>query len=1036
MKIKSLSMKTILQILLLSSILSEVTILHAQNPNLDWGFAVGNSNEQNGYDIAQDSQGNVYSTGTFAGTVDFDPSISVSNITSNGDQDVYLRKIDNLGNLVWIKSFGGPLLDFVDRIYIEPNGNILLFGWIRGTVDMDPGPGIFNISSLGQGDSYVLRLDQNGNFVNCIKFGNTGDDLIGEIEYKSNGEILICGYYTATCDFDPSANTFNLVPSGSANGFLLHLNNNLSFINAYNFGSTGYDDIRDIAVDNNGNIYLTGIFQGTVDFDLLGSTSNVASNAGTEDGFIAKYSPTLGFIYAYSIGNTGTSDRGWKVECSNNNDVFISGMYTGTVDFNPSPTLTTNISSNGNWDVFLTKYNSSGVHQWTKSWGSLNQEYNTNMKITPQNNLIDILINYTGTMDLDPNVGTQTVTSNGGSDMSVIRLNDSGVLQNAFSFGSTANDNCYYLMNSECNLILSGNNSGVCDIDLTNTTNNITNNGLNDCFLIKYSFTNNTNAGTDQTICAGANIVLAGSGAATYSWNNGITNGVAFTPVVTNTYTLTGTSANGCVATDQVLVTVNPTPTVNAGADQTICAGANINLIGSGAATYSWNNGITNGVAFTPVSTNTYTLTGTSVKGCIATDQVIVTVNPLPIVNAGADQSICAGANSTLSGSGAATYSWNNGITNGVAFTPVSTNTYTLTGTSANGCVSTDQVVVTVNPLPTVNAGVDQSICSGSNITLVGSGAATYSWNNGITNGVSFSPIATNTYTLTGTSASGCVATDQVIVTVNPLPTVNAGADQLICSGANSILSGSGASTYSWNNGVTNGVPFTPASSNTYTVTGTDQYGCANTDQVTVTVNQTPSIDAGLDQSICEGTAVTLSGSGGTSYSWTNAITNGVSFVPVFTNTYTVTGTNQSGCSNTDQVTVIVNENGFITIDETAMDSYTLNGQTYTQSGTYTQVIPTVGGCDSTITLNLTLSYTGIDEISNGILMYPNPTSEVLHLEGIKGDELKYEVFDAAGRLVLNGVLKNQTILVIDLQPGTYTLKLENIAKPLRFVKE
>ena len=414
-------------------------------------------------------------------------------------------------------------------------------------------------------------------------------------------------------------------------------------------------------------------------------------------------------------------------------------------------------------------------------------------------------------------------------------------------------------------------------------------------------------AGSDQTICAGGSVTLSGSGATTYTWNNGVTNGTAFNPAATTTYTVTGTDANGCVNTDQVTVTVNPLPTVNAGIDQAICIGGSVTLSGSGATSYVWNNGVTNGTVFNPATTTTYTVTGTDANGCVNTDQVIVTVNSLPTINAGADRAICIGGATTLSGSGATTYTWNNGVTNGTAFNPSSTATYTVTGTDVNGCVNTDQVIVTVNPLPTVNAGTDQTICVGASITLSGSGATTYAWNNGVTNGTAFNPAATTTYTVTGTDANGCVNTDQVTVTVNPLPTVNAGTDQAICIGGSVTLSGSGATSYVWNNGVTNGTAFNPATTTTYTVTGTDANGCVNTDQVIVTVNPLPTVNAGIDQTICINDPVTLSGSGATTYVWDNGITNGTAFNPIATTTYTVNGTDVNGCVNTDQVIVTVN---------------------------------------------------------------------------------------------------------------------------------
>ena len=444
-------------------------------------------------------------------------------------------------------------------------------------------------------------------------------------------------------------------------------------------------------------------------------------------------------------------------------------------------------------------------------------------------------------------------------------------------------------------------------------------------------------AGADQTVCAGTAVTLSGSGANTYSWNNGVNNGVAFTPVATATYTVTGTAANGCTNTDQVLVTVNALPPVNAGQDQTICLGAAVTLTGSGAITYSWNNGITNGVAFNPTTTSTYILTGTDANNCVNTDQVLVTINTLPPVNAGTDQTVCFGTTVTLTGSGAATYTWNTGVTNGIAFTPATTATYTVTGTDGNGCVNTDQVVVNVNALPLVNAGADQTVCYGTSVTLSGSGATTYNWNNSVTNGVPFTPASTATYTVTGTNGNGCINTDQVVVNVNALPLVNAGVDQTVCIGASVTLLGSGAVNYSWNNGVVNAVAFIPSATATYTVTGTDANNCINTDQAIVTVNSLPAVNAGQDQTVCAGTAVTLAGSGAVTYTWNNGVVNGVSFVPTTTATYTVTGTAGNNCINTDQVLVTINPLPLVNggLDQTVCDgtSVTLNA---TGSATYT----------------------------------------------------------------------------------------------------
>ncbi len=500
-------------------------------------------------------------------------------------------------------------------------------------------------------------------------------------------------------------------------------------------------------------------------------------------------------------------------------------------------------------------------------------------------------------------------------------------------------------------------------------------------------------AGIAQSVCPGTAVTLSGSGGVSYTWNNGVTDGVAFTPASTTTYTVTGTDASGCQNTDNVTVTVLPLPAIDAGVGQTVCAGGQVTLSGSGGVSYTWNNGVSDGVAFTPASTTTYTVTGTDASGCQNTDQVTVTVNALPAIDAGAPQTVCAGGLVTLSGSGGVSYSWNNGASNGVAFSPASTTTYTVTGTDASGCQNTDQVVVTVNALPAVDAGVAQSVCSGGQVTLSGSGATTYTWNNGVTNGVPFAPVTTTTYTVTGTDGNGCQNTDQVIVTVNALPTVDAGTAQSVCAGGQVTLSGSGATSYTWNNGVTNGVPFTPAATTTYTVTGTDGNGCQNTDQVIVTVNALPNVDAGAAQSVCAGGQVTLTGSGATTYTWNNGVTNGVPFTPASTTTYTVTGTNANGCQNTDQVTVTVNALPTIGagLDQTICvgDQVTLTGTggtTYTWSNGVTNNVafsPGVGTITYTVTGTDANGCTGTDQVT--IIVLPQPVPVVNSTDPLSG---------------------------------------------------
>jgi len=445
------------------------------------------------------------------------------------------------------------------------------------------------------------------------------------------------------------------------------------------------------------------------------------------------------------------------------------------------------------------------------------------------------------------------------------------------------------------------------------------------------------------SICPGLSSTLTASGAASYVWSPSAglssTTGssVTATPTATTTYTVTGTGSNGCVNTATVTVTLFPAAAINAGADAQICIGASTTLTATGGATYVWSpsTGLSSTTAATvtanPTTTTTYTVTGTTANGCVGVDSVKVTVNPLPVVNAGPDAAVCAGVPTTLTASGAATYSWSPGTglssTTGATVTanPASTTTYTVTGTSAAGCVATDQVTVTVRPLPTVSAGPDKAYCVGGSTTLTASGASTYVWSpatslsstTAVT--VTANPASTTTYTLTGTDQYGCVNTDGVTVTVNPLPNVDAGADVAICERAEATLTATGAVSYVWSPGATlpstttNPVTATPTTTTTYTVVGTDANGCVNRDTVRVSIVPRVPTAVGPGDSVCRGESAQLSASGGVGYQWYPAtgldITSGASVTatPNVTTTYFVIVQQNQCYRDTLKATVVVN---------------------------------------------------------------------------------------------------------------------------------
>ncbi len=445
----------------------------------------------------------------------------------------------------------------------------------------------------------------------------------------------------------------------------------------------------------------------------------------------------------------------------------------------------------------------------------------------------------------------------------------------------------------------------------------------------------------NRSFCAGDSTQLTASGAASYTWSpatglscSSCANPVA-KPAATTTYTVTGTSGIGCTATTTVTITVNPIPAVSAGSPQTICVGSTANLNATGAATYVWSpatglscTSCANPVA-SPAATTTYTVVGTSAAGCSNKDSVKITVAPKPTV-ATAGISICPGSTGNLLATGAVSYLWSpatglscTNCANPVA-SPAATTVYTVIGTNADGCTNSATATVTVNPTPVINVAGTRSICAGTSTTLTASGAATYVWspatNLSCTNCASpvANPAATTTYTVTGTSGPGCTATTTVTITVNPVPVVTTGPAQTSCAGSPVNLSASGAATYVWTpatalNCTTCANPVaSPTTTTTYVVTGTTAAGCSNTANVTITVNPLPPVNAGPGTSVCMLTSAQLHASGAVSYAWAPAGTLSCATcaspvaTPASTTTYTVTGTDGSGCTNTDNVTVSI----------------------------------------------------------------------------------------------------------------------------------
>ncbi|MDD5571351.1 MAG: gliding motility-associated C-terminal domain-containing protein [Bacteroidales bacterium] len=430
-----------------------------------------------------------------------------------------------------------------------------------------------------------------------------------------------------------------------------------------------------------------------------------------------------------------------------------------------------------------------------------------------------------------------------------------------------------------------------------------------------------------QTITCNGSVTLhtSSNDYANYSWSSNPPGFMStdpnpvVSPLVTTTYYVNITprfSTGGCIINKQMVVTVNPCFDVRIN-PSTICRGNCTTLtatISGGTApfTYTWSSG-QNGVGpitVCPITTTVYTVTARDNIGLTATATATITVNQLPPV-ASTNTAICPGAVGTLCASNATTYTWNTSQQSScITASPGTNTTYTVTGTDGNGCTNTAQGVITVNPVPTVTAS-GASICPLAVATISAGGASSYTWNNGLGTGQTktVNPATNTTYIVTGADVNGCTNTASCVATLYPSPTITA-TGSTVCMGTSTMVTASGGTNYTWDNGLGTGQPKTvaPSVNTTYFVTGVDANGCTGTASCTVVVNNTitPFVN---NPSICNGICVTLTVTGGDNFTWSpgGQNTQSISVCPATTTVYNLSVTNVFGCTGTAIATVTVN---------------------------------------------------------------------------------------------------------------------------------
>lgn len=453
----------------------------SQSPAFEWVASYGaSSNLDDGKAIAVDNHKNVYVLGSFDGTVDFDPSTGVHNLT--GTNDMFIQKLDSSGNLIWVHKIGnnlnGPLAAGND-IVVDDLGNLYITGTFKGPIDFDPSTGVHNLNGTSNVHLFILKLDSNGSFI-WVKDVQGGSASSRGLSIAIDGQNNLCVaatfFGTIDIDLDPSPGAFTMVTSlgggyASLDALVLKLDNNGNFLWGKTIGSTGSLEstiYSAITVDDQNNIYTTGTFRGTVDFNPNAGITSITSSGSYQNTFIQKLDANGNFLWA----NSSTATESNAIAIDGQGNVCTTGKYfLASTDFDPGSgvyNIPTGPFGSHNDHVFIQKLDASGNFIWANSFvHGYSHDYGNAIAIDGQNNI------YVG--------GVHNEWS-----MFMLKVNAVGSLiwSEIFSFsGNIVNS---IMVDQQNNIYATGQFVGTMDFDPGSGTANQTSNGSVDIFVLKW----------------------------------------------------------------------------------------------------------------------------------------------------------------------------------------------------------------------------------------------------------------------------------------------------------------------------------------------------------------------------------------------------------------------------------------------------------------------------------------------------------------------------------------------------------------------
>ncbi|RZJ64879.1 MAG: T9SS type A sorting domain-containing protein [Flavobacterium sp.] len=455
-------------------------IAFAQLPTLEWHGAFGGPQNDAGTSMSLAPDGSLYITGNFSGTVDFDPGTGIETRTAVGSVNTFIQKLSTTGALLWVKTLNLNTVAFTSLCKADAAGNVYIAAPFTGTADLDPGAGVANVVTSLNNNTFLLKLTPAGDYVWAKAMETVGGSpsAVYALQTDANGNIYSSGYYSGSLT---QGNT-TITSAGSLDSFIQKYDSNGNPLWLKSFGGSEIDLASQIVMDGSGNIYVTGIFQGTSDLDPGAAQFNVTGQ-GFTDAYITKLSTAGDFIWAKTLGGNNQEGFG-DIKVDSNGNIYVAA-YSNSITLNIATQPATAFTTNGSYDSLLLKLDSSGNPLWVRQFGGTGSDFAVRLIIDNAGKIV-VTGQFTEVMNFGP-LGSTTITSAGGSDIFIAMFSVDGEFEIGYSFPGGGVESIYdFFSDAAGDYYMLGRYNQSFDVDPSAATATITSNGFEDYFVAKY----------------------------------------------------------------------------------------------------------------------------------------------------------------------------------------------------------------------------------------------------------------------------------------------------------------------------------------------------------------------------------------------------------------------------------------------------------------------------------------------------------------------------------------------------------------------